>query len=160
MAIPTVTVLLDDALRAMPPPQDRHLDIPARVSRGGSTRVILEIAAVARKRHAGLTSDMHKHQNQPGSGGASAWGRQTSSVGRLPNAKLGVVPLCPGDRAGVTSEPNNLRFEIPDHRPPSSDVLRRIRLEWTGETESAQSRRALADWSADEALRRMRFCVR
>lgn len=53
----------------MPPPQDRHLDIPARVSRGGSTRVILEIVGVAQKRHADLTDDMHKHQNQPGSGG-------------------------------------------------------------------------------------------
>ena len=70
VVIPSVTVLLDEALRATPPPQDRHLDIPAQVSRGGSTRVILEIAAVGRKRHAELTDDMHKHQNQPGSGGA------------------------------------------------------------------------------------------
>lgn len=73
-----------------------------------------------------------KHQNQPGSGGAYAGGLQTSSVGRLPNTKLGVVPPRPRDRAEVTSEPNNLRFEIPDEKPPSSDFLRRNRLEWTG----------------------------
>ena len=152
--------LLDEVLRAMPPPQDRHLDIPARVSRRGSTRVILATVGVVRKRHAGLSEDMHKHQNQPGSGGAYAGGLQTSSVGRLPNRKPGVVPLRPLDRTEVTLELNSLRFEIPDEEPPR--LISCDGTVWSGpvETECAQSRWVLADWSADEALRRMRFCVR
>lgn len=94
--------------------------------------MILAIVGVVRKGHAGLSRGMHKHQNQPGSGGAYAGGLQTGSVGRSSNRKLGVVPLRRRDRTEVTLGLNNLRFEIPDEKAPSSDFLRRNRLEWTG----------------------------
>lgn len=160
MVILSIDVLLDEVLRAMSPPQDRHLDIPARISRGGSTRVILAIVGVVRKGHADLSRGMHKHQNQPGSGGAYAGGLQTGSVGRSSNRKLGVVPLCPRGRTGVTLGLNNLRFEIPDERPPR--LITCDGIVWSGPVETGpdQLRRVLAGWSADEALRRMRFCVR
>jgi hypothetical protein len=65
----------------------------------------------------------------------------TSSVGRLPNRKLGVVPLWRQGRGGVAFGLNKLRFEIPDEKAPWPDLT-------CCETEGAQSRRGLAGLSA------------